>query len=162
MMRYCSKGGAHFACDVLLGFFVEFSDLGERLLGRSLITGGPIDPPRPVVRIGLLRIQFHGALNSGDGSWILSLFRQNSPQIEMRDANVVARLQSFPEQRYGSIEIVSLHRNIAKIRQGLRVVGVNRQLALELGLSPVVLLQLPMQVETSVPSSTYMLHWSAL
>ena len=63
---------------------MEFPDLGELLLGCSLITGGLIDPPKPVVRIGLLRIQFHGALKSGDGSWIVSLFRQNSPQIEMQ------------------------------------------------------------------------------
>src|ERR1700676_1733419 len=64
----------------------------------------------------------------------------------MREANVVARRQSFPEQRYGSIQIVSLHGNIAKKRQGLRVIGVNRQLALELGLRLIVVLQLPMQV----------------
>src|ERR1700675_206589 len=64
----------------------------------------------------------------------------------MRDANVVARMQSLSEQRNCPIQIVPLQRDIAKIRKGLRVIGVDSQLVLQLRFRAIILLLFPIQV----------------
>src|SRR5580658_3525172 len=64
----------------------------------------------------------------------------------MRDTDVAACLQGLLEQRSSRIEIVLFHCDIPKIRKGLRVLGIDRQLALEFGLGIIILLQLPVQV----------------
>src|SRR5580700_1308976 len=144
LQRWRSCG--HFARHVLFSLFVQFTDSGELFFGCWLVAAGLVGPGKPVVRIRLFRIQCHGTLQRSDGIPIMPLLRKNCSQIEMRDANVVSGSQSPSEQARGASWIVFLHRNVAKIGQRLRVIRINRQLALEFGFRLIVLLELPMQV----------------
>src|SRR5271169_5972823 len=67
------RSGRHFSRDIFFGLFVEFTHSGEFLLGGGMVAGGLIDASKPVVRVGLLRVQFYGAFQRGDGGRILLL-----------------------------------------------------------------------------------------
>ena len=125
---------------------MEFADFGKFLLGGGLIAHGLIDSPEAKVGVGLFGIQFHSAFERCDCLLIVALLSKNRTEVEMRDANVIPRLYGLLEQGYSRVRIVFLHRDIAEIRQGLRIIRVNRQFGFEFRFGLVVLLQFPIQV----------------
>lgn len=98
------------------------------------------------MRVGLGGIERDGALQSGDGFLIFPLLGENRAEVHMGEAQIVARLQGFLQQRQSGIAIILLEGHVAEIGQGLGVLGIDGELILEIGFRGVVLLQFPMKI----------------
>lgn len=98
------------------------------------------------MRVGLRGIERDGALQSGDGVLIFSLLDKNRAEVHIGEAQIVARLQGFLQQRQRRIAIILFEGHVAEIGQGLSIFGIDGELILEIGFRGVVLLQLPMKI----------------
>ena len=98
------------------------------------------------MRVGLRGIERDGALQSGNGFLIFPLLDKNRAEVHIREAQIVARLQGFLQQRQRRIAIILLEGHVAEIGQGLSIFGIDGELILEISFRGVVLLQLPMKI----------------
>ena len=117
--RFCHFGGE------VVGLFVEFAHFGKLALGVCGVAHGLIEAAEAEVSVGLGWIELDGTLERGHRFWIAFLLHQDGAHVDVGEAKVVLLMHGLFKQGERVVEVILLHGDIAKISQGLSVVGVD-------------------------------------
>ena len=98
------------------------------------------------MRIGLVWIKGDSLGERRLSFLVIFFLKVNRPQIEVGDAEILLALDGALEKRDGVIGLIILPGDIAEIGKGLRVIGIESQLAFELLTSLIVLLRFPIEI----------------